>query len=276
MRELTMIQSKQMTGGLGATKLLSIEADPKTVKGSKQGYLTAILYLTPSNASGRQFCPMAKTAKCDEPCLNSAGRGGIARKTFNPYGVELPDNVIQRARLKRSQLFIKDRERFMKQLTKEIAAFSQKAHKRGLKPCIRLNGTSDIAWENIQWYEPSLHGVHTIFSLFPYIQFYDYTKVITRLNKVKHIPNYDLSLSYSGANDEYARSCLYAHFFEKARLVQVVRNDTVKRERMSYETIIDGDETDLRFLDKPGSLVLLRAKGKARKDRSGFVLDHIN
>jgi hypothetical protein len=37
--------------------------------------------------------------------------------------------------------------------------------------------------------------------------------------------------------------------------------------------VLDGDKNDLRFLDKPNSIVGLIAKGKARHDTSGFVID---
>jgi hypothetical protein len=36
--------------------------------------------------------------------------------------------------------------------------------------------------------------------------------------------------------------------------------------------VIDGTETDLRFLDEPGVVVGLVAKGKAKKDNSGFTI----
>jgi hypothetical protein len=35
---------------------------------------------------------------------------------------------------------------------------------------------------------------------------------------------------------------------------------------------IDGDKHDLRFTDKQGVIVGLRAKGPARQDKSGFVI----
>ena len=35
--------------------------------------------------------------------------------------------------------------------------------------------------------------------------------------------------------------------------------------------VIDGDKTDLRFLDGRGKIVGLTAKGDAKKDQSGFV-----
>ena len=37
--------------------------------------------------------------------------------------------------------------------------------------------------------------------------------------------------------------------------------------------VVDGDEHDLRFLDPAGAVVYLKAKGPARHDRTGFVLD---
>jgi hypothetical protein len=36
--------------------------------------------------------------------------------------------------------------------------------------------------------------------------------------------------------------------------------------------VASGDETDLRFLDTPGRVIALTAKGKAKGDSSGFVL----
>jgi hypothetical protein len=36
--------------------------------------------------------------------------------------------------------------------------------------------------------------------------------------------------------------------------------------------VVDGDEHDARFVDKRGVIVGLKAKGKARQDRSGFVV----
>ena len=36
--------------------------------------------------------------------------------------------------------------------------------------------------------------------------------------------------------------------------------------------MLDGDKDDLRFLDTPGHIVALYAKGEAKKDRDGFVI----
>ena len=234
-------------------QLLSIDTNPKTVKGQKFGFLTGVLYLAPSDLSGYQVCPMAETAKCADACLNSAGRGAF--------------NSVQSARIAKTKRFHETRFAFLVDLAWSIKALVRKADRMGLVPLVRLNGTSDIRWENIPF------GEHAnMMAAFPDVQFYDYTKIANR----RGIPeNYDLTFSYSGAAD-------YAKFVEKAldagmRVAAVWR----KRENIpavyqfagkAYE-VIPGDDSDLRHLEPKGKFVALYAKGKARKDTTGFVLD---
>jgi fructose-specific component phosphotransferase system IIB-like protein len=250
-------------------KLLNIDSNAKTVKGQKQGYMTAILYLAPASSSGVNLCPMAKQAGCENPCLNVSGHAGISKgsATFSANGTELPDNAIQRARLARSELFNLDRDAFMAQLVGEIRAFIKKAERKNLVPVVRLNGTSDILWENI-----SVGDYPNIMSAFPEIQFYDYTKVYKRL--VRPLPaNYHLSLSYSEASQKYAIACqTMAQYREDANLVVVFRKELP--DTFMGRKVINGDESDLRFLDSKGVIVGLKAKGRAKKDDSGFVIDH--
>ena len=59
--------------------------------------------------------------------------------------------------------------------------------------------------------------------------------------------------------------------------VAVVFRDKIPKSYKGYE-VIDGDDSDLRFLDKfksweTGGIVGLKAKGPAKKDKSGFVVD---
>ena len=251
-------------------KLLNIDANAKTVKGQKQGYMTAILYLSPANSSGVNLCPMAKQAGCIAGCLNTSGRGGIAKNnaTFETIsGDTLPDNTVQRARIARSELFNNDQPGFMALLVKEITAFIKKADKKGLIPVVRLNGTSDILWETIP-----VNGADSIMELFPEIQWYDYTKVYKRL--VRPLPtNYHLSLSYSEASHKYSLAVRTMAQFkgDDVNLVVVFRKELP--ETFAGRRVINGDESDLRFLDEQGVVVGLKAKGKARKDESGFVID---
>mgnify|MGYP003652735395 CR=1 FL=1 len=251
-------------------KLLNIDANAKTVKGQKQGYMTAILYLSPANSSGVNLCPMAKQAGCIAGCLNTAGHGGISKgsATFETVsGDYLPANTVQRARIARSELFNTDQPGFMALLVKEITAFIKKAERKGLIPVIRLNGTSDILWETIP-----VNGADSIMELFPEIQFYDYTKVYKRL--VRPLPaNYHLALSYSEASQKYSLAVRTMAQFkgDDVNLVVVFRKELP--DVFAGRKVINGDESDLRFLDEQGVVVGLKAKGKARKDESGFVID---
>jgi len=248
-------------------KLLNIDSNAKTVKGQKQGYMTAILYLAPYSTSGVNLCPFADIAKCHGPCLNTSGHGGISKGSavFATDGGELPDNAIQRARIARAELFNNDREAFMQQLVKEIQAFQRKAERKGLVPVVRLNGTSDILWETIPV------GDHeNIMAMFPDLQWYDYTKVYKRV--MRPLPeNYHLSVSYSEASQKYALSAATVTHQSNINLVVVFRDELP--ETYLGRPVINGDESDLRFLDEPGVIVGLKAKGRAKKDTSGFVID---
>lgn len=242
-------------------KLLNIDANAKTVKGQKKGYLTGIMYLAPYTSSGINVCPTADLAGCWKTCLFVQGRARVyAKGTFmSEGGYELPDSTIVRARIARTKLFHTDREAFMLQLEKEINALIRKADREGFIPVVRLNGTSDIRWENIKFKD----GI-TIFEKFPDIQFYDYTKISNR----KNIPsNYHLSWSYSGSNQKYMQMRPATQNW-----VVVFRNGDFPKTFLG-RPVIDGDATDLRFLDASGVVVGLKAKGTAVKDTSGFVVD---
>ncbi len=261
-------------------KLLNIDANAKTIKGQAKGYMTAVLYLAPFKSAGINVCPMAELAGCWKGCLNTAGRGGISKGSvkFAPYGIELPDNAIQNCRIKRTRFYAEDRDGFMAQLTHEIYLFVRKAERKDLTPVVRLNGTSDIQWERIPVDSKSGRDSCTIFDLFQDLQFYDYTKIYKRFNR--ELPrNYHLSLSYSEANAKYAKQCQDMHREHGINLIKVYRDkETVAEARMFLEecrvNVVDGDAHDLRFLDKPNSIVTLKAKGSARSDQSGFVLDN--
>ena len=235
-------------------KILSINSNPKLVKGDKLSdkYLSAITHLSPINT---RICPYQDIAKCKEACLNTAGRGSIFKKGETT-------NVIQEARKRKTKLFLEDRDTFMQLLVKDIQAFIRKCDRLDKKPCIRLNGTSDIQWETIP-----IGEYENIFAMFPEVQFYDYTKIPTR--KVSHIKNYHLTWSYSEANDKYAK------LFDKVPYNKAVVFNGALPSMFKGLKVIDGDKTDMRFLDEPNSVVGLKAKGKARQDTSGFVINVI-
>jgi hypothetical protein len=233
--------------------MLSIDTNAKTIKGQQYGYMTGVLYLAPYNLSGYNVCAMAEIAKCHEPCLNSAGRGAF--------------NSVQAARVRKTKLFFEDRAAFFAELIPSIRSLIRKAHAANLIPLCRLNGTSDIKWENVAFEHNGIEYPN-IFAMFPDLQFYDYTKIP---NRSTHVPNYDLTFSFSGvpAFQPYVQRALG----EGYRIAVVFR----KREDIPAEflgtTCVDGDDSDLRHEDPHGVVVALYAKGKARHDTSGFVVD---
>jgi hypothetical protein len=260
-------------------KLLTA-GNPKTAKGEGHGYLTFILHLAPAKLSGFQVCPMA-TKGCAAACLNTAGRGGVAKGVAR-LTVEMIEggkvNDIQRARIRRTRAFFEQREVFMNTLRLDIEKAIRFSREHGFVPVFRLNGTSDIRWESVRC------GEHAnIMAAFPDVQFYDYTKLTNRRNVPR---NYHLTFSLADGNDESARLALAsgmsvaAVFRNRETVERYIETgasfryrDSAGKFRALDVPVVNGDQTDLRFLDPKGAIVALYAKGNARADRSGFVRD---
>jgi hypothetical protein len=225
-------------------KLLNIDNNAKTVKGQKKGYKTAILYLAPSTQSGFNVCPQASNG-CKKACLYTAGHGAFSN--------------VQQGRINKTRWFIQERTTFMEQLRKEITNHIKNCSNKGFIPCIRLNGTSDISWETTG-----------IFEEFPNVQFYDYTKIYKRALKFvngQYPSNYHLTYSLNEDNYKEAFDIL----FKGGNISAVFRKDLPETYK-GYK-VINADETDLRFTDDNNVICGLVAKGQAKKDYSGFVLD---
>ena len=252
-------------------KLLNLDHNAKTVKGRRLGFVTAILYLSPSDTSGVEYCPMARLADCRADCLNTAGRGGMAKGNATmiaPNSNRIPDNAVRRARLARSALFNTDREAFMARLVRELEYAKVYARRKRRKLVVRLNGTSDIRWESISVTRRGILYPH-IFAAFPKLQFYDYTKLPNR--RVSGIRNYHLTFSYSHS-PEFSPYVLKAlDYYGAAVNFAVVFRGPAPRYFLG-RTVVDGDDSDLRFLDSPGVVVALRAKGRARRSSSQFIV----
>lgn len=227
--------------------LLTVE-NAKTIKGEELGFLTGILYLAPANESGRNTCAFA-SAGCAAACLFTAGRGQF--------------DSVRRARMEKTAYLWSGIANFIDNLEHNIYALQRKATREKLTPCVRLNGTSDLPWENMKGNKKK-----SIIALFPDVQFYDYTKNPARMKKYLRgeMPaNYHLTFSRSECNHDTCLEILdlggnIAAVFEKMP------------ETWCRKEVISGDDHDLRFLDKVGVIVGLKAKGKAKKDLSGFVV----
>lgn len=249
----------------------------KTVKGEKLGYTTYIMYLAPhtQNSKGINLCSHASKG-CAKACLFSSGAARF-------------ENV-QKGKQNKSEYFLHNRKGFMEQLVKEIAK-AEKLHnavegekqykKNGVDVlrfknfAVRLNGTADIAFEKL-----ILDNGLNIFDTFPNVQFYDYTKNPKRFNKLQP-SNYHLTFSRSEDNDNDVDTVL-SNGGNVAVVFGVKKVDDLPTTYKGYK-VINGDETDLRFLDEKNVVIGLKYKlitGKGTKgqnkdnvDNNSFLVD---
>ena len=229
--------------------LLSVSSDSKTVKGQKLGILTGILYLMPDN----DLCPNAINAGCSESCLVTAGRAAIFTS-------------VNQSRARRTDEYRNARVPFMRALQSSIEALIRKAEREGLKPAVRLNGTSDINWQ------AELIDGKTLFEHYPDVAFYDYSKYQFRS---KH-SNYHLTASYSGLQT-YSKTVSKA--LSAGLNIAVVFNGAFPKTFLGLP-VIAGDDSDVRFydhkIDTRQCVIALKAKGEAKKDTSGFTVHSSN
>ena len=180
-----------------------LSTNPKTEKSKIQTY---ILHLAPADISGVNVCPGA--GNCKKICLHFAG---------NP--VYMTNK--QKCRIRRTLAYAADPKRFARLI---VCAILDKINKNpGESIAMRLNGTSDIAWENIDFHvTPEFAmfcrikfghdlpiGQRNIFELFnclaenngPRVIFYDYTKIRRNWAECRRI-GYHLTFSYDGRNNK--------------------------------------------------------------------------
>ncbi len=255
-----------------------LSTNPKTEKSKVQTY---ILHLAPSDLSGVNVC--AGAGNCKKICLHFAG---------NP--VYMTNK--QAARIRRTLAFAADKQRFARLI---VCAILDKLAKHKNEPiAIRLNGTSDIAWENVdftitpefatfcrvKWGAILPLGKRNIFEVFNFMRdntgenvtFYDYTKIRRNWAECRRL-GYHLTLSFDGwdntANLKLCRDALnngvnVAAAFNLKRgqeLPQYVNaarlfgDDPKLAGQVLY--VQDGDLTDYRPNDTPGgSIIGLRFK----------------
>ena len=226
----------------------------KTSKGEELGYKTYISYLSPEkqNVKGKNLCPNASKG-CAAACLNTAGRGAFSN--------------VQKARINKTEFFLRDREAYLELMFKELT----KAYKKyGETLVVRLNGTSDIPWENIKVKEDK-----NIMELFPNVQFYDYSKTFKRILSFANgeLPkNYHLTYSVDERAVTKINAITALSMGVNVAMVFSVKNESeLPNEYMGYP-VVNGDLHDLTFLWDKGSILGLKAKGKGRQDKTGFVI----
>jgi len=241
------------------TTLLT-SGNQKILKGEKLGYITKGIHLAPANLAGYEVCQW-RSKGCTMACLNTAGRGQM--------------NTIQESRIAKTKLFFEQKMDFLTKLSKEISSSIKSALKKEMQAVFRLNLTSDLMWEN-----ETNEGGATIFEEFDKTQFYDYTKSFKRMcsfldkpfikGEEKFPSNYHLTFSRSENNDKKCEMVL-----AMGGNVAVVFRNQLPKTWKGFE-VVNGDDTDLRFLDKKGVVVGLIEKGRAKKDETGFVVEGVD
>lgn len=224
---------------ISVMKLLA--TNTKLEKGSKLNWNTKGLSLAPANLSGKQLCPH-RSAGCEAACLNLSGMGVFSN--------------VQEARINKAKFLIERRADFLAALNKELQLLHKKALK-GEKIAVRLNVLSDLPWHNM-----------IDMSAFPALNFYDYTPNLARMIQFLNgeLPaNYHLTFSRKENNQ--AKVELVAAMGGNVAVVF----DKLPKTYLGKQ-VIDGDATDLRVLDPKGVIVGLKAKGKGKKDTTGFVV----
>ena len=232
----------------------AVNSSPKAVKAQAYGYLNAIHYLAPADTSGINLCPKA-SAGCKALCLGwHSGQSGMVSH-------DAQINSTRQSRLDKTRRFMRDRKAYLADIVRQIERQQRLAAKRGFKLCVRLNGSSDIAWEGIR-----LADGKNLFERFPDVAFVDYTKIARRFER-KLPPNCHLTLSRSETNEGECIAAL-------ARGINVAIVFADKPATWHGFECIDGDEHDFRQLDPRGGYVIaLSPKGrKAKADKSGFVV----
>ena len=177
---------------------------------------------------------------------------------------------VQHSRMARTLIFQQHPDIFYSRFHRQLVKHCKDCIRDGVIPAVRPNGTSDTRWENDPFFMAMLESLVREFGL----RVYDYTKIPNR----KNVPDwYDLTFSYSGVRG-------FQPFVQRAidageRIAVVFRNRAMVERLLEIGgsflglPVVDGDDTDVRFLDPKGVVVALYAKGKARHDKSGFVVD---
>jgi hypothetical protein len=235
--------------------------NPKAAKAQSYGYLNAIHYLAPYKQSGKNLCPHASPG-CVAACLGwTSGQAGMVAKQSDL-------NSVRQSRIDKARRFMAERAAYMRDVVKSIQLAQRKAERLQLALCVRMNGSSDIAFERMR---VTIDGVTfpSLMDAFPTVQFVDYTKSIERAlaNARGDGPrNYRLTFSRSEANESDCVRVLCAGG-------NVAAVFETKPDAWHGFPVIDGDSHDLRHLDPRGAVVALSIKGNvAKRDSSGFVI----
>lgn len=251
------MQTKTKTAAQTTTapKIKKLLSDGSTnAKTAKNSLKTFILYLSPytQNSFGKNLCANASKG-CIEACLFSAGMGKFK-------------NVIA-ARIAKTDYLLSDRQSFLDQLAKEILYHYAKAKRNGERIAFRLNGTSDLDFFSLLQRYAQLD----VTKLADHASFYEYTKNINYIKRWEGAPN----ITYTFSRSETNSSLIPAAIAYGANVAAVFKGSLPAVYNVGGVDIpvLDGDQSDIIMIYNKGKILGLKAKGMAKKDLTGFVID---
>jgi len=230
-------------------KLLDTSKTLGNPKVRKSGIADVVRMATLTMHPDDVVCAGSKAAGCMADCLKESGLGGVYPS-------------INKARQARTDYWHNEQERFLVQLSRELENFSRLCAKQRVQGVVRLNVMSDISWED-----------YDVPQSFPELQFYDYTKKARRFHGQRQPDNYRLMFSYSGAKHYQSQVQSFLKSYSDAPMAVVFRNKNFPWTFMGRE-VINGDNSDWVNVNHRGVVVGLVAKGPAKTNTNGFVVDN--
>ena len=221
-------------------KLMTLFGSSLKVEKGADKYDTYVMYLQPADKIAiKTLCSFATKAGCKEPCLIDSGQLGMTTG--------------QNAATKRTILMLLRPDYFKARILSEIDKAERKALKTGIPALFRLNGTSDIDFSDIYKARPNS-------------QFYDYSKLLSRVRK-NTLANYDLTFSGSMYSKQ-SRAALRKAVTARHRIAVAFNTKLIASDALAIpDSMANFDKTDLRHLDNKVIGALTR-KGSNKKQRA--------
>jgi hypothetical protein len=247
---LSLKQAADLAREHGFTSLIT-EPSANTKLAKSQGYYNAGISLAQASLSGYNMC-FGSTVNCRKACLGFTGRAEYL-------------STIQETRIARTKLYATNPTNFWAILEPELHKVDRAAKRLGVPVAFRPNILSDQPW-HLRFPQ--------MFEIFSHWQFYSYTKILSKARQFIGgllPPNYHVTFSWSERVNDSTLSFMIdkgvnvaVPFYDKKTL-----RPTIPTQWRGHR-VINGNTSDLRFLDPPGVVVglsvkLPKCRNKAKK-----------
>lgn len=242
---------------IGISYLGAVGHSAKMAHSVEHHFDTYCVYLSAYNLSGLQVCNEQYSKNCKENCLVSSGQYRLSEHA--------KENKVKKSRNTKSRLFFANRDVFMRLFCYELEKYKKIAEKNGNLFSVRINATSDLS--------PELFIVpdtdQNIIQYYNDVQFYDYCKVIPRIEKLHNkYPNYFMVYSYDGSQMSKEFALKYLEMGGHVAVVfATTKTGNLPKKWCGYD-VCNGDLYDYRPID-PAPICGLAFKITATSVKNG-------